>query len=241
MAQTGSWNGYTFEVSPNLIRSFEDDMTLKGSCETETKTKSHQKYVKRKNGDVAELSFSVRISALLGVTSVRDEALKFVKSANSGDKAYFYYGTKKLMASKLMLTSAEVTEIISLPGKPTKWVGCMVKLTFKQADNSGGGSSGSGGSKKKKRKKKSYKSSGTKSGSGAKPKVVGKLGEYAKKVIEDAKKASKEKIAGKGLAYQEGVVKKVTQTKDTGTPKSPTTGRPAGSGGAGGKVVAMTK
>lgn len=234
MAQTGSWNGITFEVSSSLIRSF-DDMTIKGSCETETKTKNHQKYVKRKNGDVTELSFSVVISALLGVTSVRDEAMSFVKDARHGESAYFYYGTKKLFATKLMLTSAEVTEIVSLPGKPEKWVSCVVKLTFKRSESGSGSGSGS---KKKKSKKKSVKSPGTKKSggkSGVPDKIKGALG-AVKSTIESAKKASKDKIKGVlgksgGLKHQEGVVKKVTQGKNTGTKKTATTGRSTKVGG----------
>lgn len=226
MAQLGSWNGYTFEVSPNLVRTFEE-MSLKGHCETETKTKSKQKYVVRKNGDVTELTFTVSISALLGVTDVRSEAEGFVKSANNGDKAYFYYGTKKLVAPKMMLTSAEITEIEPLPGEPTEWISAKVKSTFKQASNDGS----SGSSKKKKRKKKGRKGgSGGGNGNGNMTTtdwIKTGIG-VANAVIAVGKAASKSKLGSTltgGLAYQENVIRKVTTTGNSATKKLATTGR----------------
>lgn len=136
MAQTGNWNGYVFKVSSKLIRSFEE-MKLKGSCETEDKISNNQKYAVRKNGNVMELSFNITISALLGVTNVRNEAINMVKSANNGETAYFYYGSEKLVPAKMMLTSAEVTDITPMPSKPDKWIECKLAVTFKQGSNEG--------------------------------------------------------------------------------------------------------
>ena len=223
MTQTGSWKGYTFEVGPDLIRSFEE-MSLKGHCETETKTKGKQKYVVRKNGDVTELTFSVGISAILGVTDVRGEALNLVKSANNGDKDYFYYGTKKLVTYTLMLTSAEVTEIDPLPGNADTWISCNVKLTFKQADNAGDSSSG----KKKKRKKKSAKGNGTGDGAGGgdKPVTQPHFADHTE-LTKLAKDASKNKIPTGGLQYYTDLAKKAQSGKNTGNAKIITTGRSA--------------
>lgn len=234
MAQTGSWNGYTFSVSSKLIRSFEE-MTLKGSCETENKTAGAQNYVSRKNGDPMELSFSVVISALLGVTDVRREAIGLVKSANKGDAAYFYYGSKKLIPPKMMLTQAEITDIDPMPKKPNQWISCTARLTFKQAsDNNGkaGGESASGS------KKSSVKGSGAK-----KPGNKNATTDIAKKVaagitavgtvISLAKQASSGKLLSAvtgGLAYQESVVKKV-QVKNTQQSKPANTGRIPSAGG----------
>ena len=162
MAQIANWNGHTFEVSSKLIRSFQD-LALKGSCETEDKTSGGQKYVSRKNGNPAELTLTVSLNAFFGVTDVRYEAMAYVKEANEGATEYFYLGTQKLVSSKMMLITAEVTEYVPMPGNADVWISCDVKLTFKQADK-GDGNSGDGGGKKKKKKKKSNRAGGTGTG-----------------------------------------------------------------------------
>ena len=101
----GSWNGYTFVVSPTLIRGF-DGLTIKGSCETKDKTKSKQKYVKRKAGQPTAISLTVQLNALTGVTNVRSEAMDLVSVSKKGTSAYFYIGTSKLVPSKVMLFTA---------------------------------------------------------------------------------------------------------------------------------------
>ena len=145
MATIANWNGHTFEVSPNLIRGFTE-LTIKGSCETTTKNANKQKYVKRKYGEVPEISMVVGLNALTGVTDVMSEAMAFISEATAGKTAYFYMGTKKLIAAKVMLVSAEVVEIVNLPGSGETWISCNVKLTFKQGAKSGKSSSSSGSS-----------------------------------------------------------------------------------------------
>jgi len=156
MAKIAKWNGHSFEVSKKLVRSIEN-LTIKGSCETEDKTKGGKKFVSRKNSQATQISFTVQLNALMGVTNVRKEAMTYVKQAENGATAHFYIGSEKLMAAKLMLTSAEVEEIVFLPAQPRKWISCSVKLTFKRGSNddgsmdgktsgdSGGGGSGGGG------------------------------------------------------------------------------------------------
>lgn len=217
-------------------------MTLKGSCETETKTAGNQNYVRRKNGDTMELSFSVLISALLGVTDVRREAVGFVESANRGDTAYFYYGNKKLIPYKMMLTSAEITDIDPMPKKPNKWISCSARLTFKQAGDSDASSSSDSGSKKQ-----SVRGTGAKvTAGGNTPKVQGLAGKVTAGIAatgavrEQGKIASKDKLVGTstggtstggGLNYQEGIIKKVQQTTNTAQPKPANTGRVPITGG----------
>ena len=136
MAEIGKWNRHTFIVSPTLIRSF-NGLTLKGSSETGEKTSGSQKYVTRKSGAPLEVSLTVQLNAATGC-DVRNEAKQFVADARSGAKDYFYIGGTKLLACKLMLTEASVTETEIAPGG--KWVSCSVKLTMKQASKSSGSS-----------------------------------------------------------------------------------------------------
>lgn len=165
MAEIGKWNRHTFIVSPTLIRSF-NGLTLKGSSETGEKTSGSQKYVTRKSGAPLEVSLTVQLNAATGC-DVRNEAKQFIADARSGAKDYFYIGGTKLLACKLMLTEASVTETEIAPGG--KWVSCSVKLTMKQASKSSGSSGGkpasgkkSGGSKKVSvRKKKTTTTSKT--------------------------------------------------------------------------------
>lgn len=220
MAQIASWNGHTFEVSSQLIRSFRD-LTLKGSCETEGKTSGNQEYAKRKKGKGAELTISVALSALLGVTDVRSEALAYVKEANDGASEYFYLGTQKLVAAKMMLTSAEVTEYICMPGNADEWISCDVKLTFKQA---GKGSAGKTG-----KKKKSNRSKGAKKGSFWKQAVEGlKAGIAAANAIPEAGKNGSLNKLPRGTAGSQATSlfsKNTNKVRNSSTRKNPTTGR----------------
>lgn len=229
MATMANWNGHTFEVGADLIRSFED-LTIKGSCETEDKKKSKQGYVKRKQGQPREISFNLPLSALLGVTNVRSEAMAYVNEASNGETAYFYIGTKKLIKAKVMLTSAEISEVVTMPGKGEKWISCVVKMTFKQAtqDNDGGSSSGSG----KKKKKKRTRSSGNGNGNKPRDRIIGAstevdaiTGAAPSVTIAQAKAASKGKIAGSAFLSNLAVAKKTQTTKDTSTKTTATTGR----------------
>ena len=153
MAQIGSWNGHTFEVSANFIRGFTD-LTVKGSCETKDKKQSKQKFVKRKNSQPAEIGLTVSLNALTGVTDVRGEAIAFVKEAAAGKKAYFYIGTAKLVTAKVMLVDASVDNVqFSGPN----WVSCDVKLTLKQAGKATNATSSKSAKKKSVRKKSTKK------------------------------------------------------------------------------------
>ena len=210
-------------------------MTLRGSCETETKTKDGQKYVVHKNGDVAELTFTIGLSALLGVTDVRKEALDFVTAANKGERAYFYYGSKKLIPAKLMLTSAEISDIEPLAKKPDKWISCSVKVTFKQAGAKGGAASS--GTSKKKSTKAAGTSGSQADGSGFFSKVTNRVNDVLKKcnkIIEDAKKASKDKVqqADGRFEYYVGVSQKTQQSANSAAKVHATTGRATSVGAA---------
>lgn len=240
MAQIANWNGHTFEVSAKLIRSFQD-MALKGSCETEDKTSGGQKYVSRKNGNPAELTLNVSLSAYLGVTDVRYEALTYVKEANEGATEYFYLGTQKLVSAKMMLITAEVTEYMPMPGNADIWISCEVKLSFKQADK-GDGSSGDDSGKKKKKKKRSNRTGGT----GGTGNPASWFQRTANNVIQAGKIASACKLtsgaagtkqAGGGTAAQQIFATNTKKGTISSQKKNPTTGRSIG--GATSKVKAV--
>lgn len=144
MPEVGRWNEHIFSVSPNVIRSFSD-LSIRGAADTEDKSTGNQKYVSYKNGKAAEISMTALLSALTG-NDVREEAMAFVDEARRGCAGYFYLDGKKLVTCPLMLVEASVseTEISSA----NQWIGCKVKLTFKQSgkyDGESGGSGGSGG------------------------------------------------------------------------------------------------
>lgn len=152
MAEIANWGKHKFIVSPSVIQSFRD-MTIKASCETKDKTSDNQKYVERKSGEATTITFTVELNALTGVQDVYGEAQLFRQEASEGATEYFYLGPSKIIPAKVMLTSAEISQIVYAPGKGNVWISCDVKLTMKQAsatEGSGGGSgsgsgSGSGG------------------------------------------------------------------------------------------------
>lgn len=161
MATIASWNGHTFEVNSKLIRGFTG-LTLKGGCETTDKNTNGQKYLERKYGEIPELSLTTQLNMLTGVTDVFTEATTWVNDAIFGAADYFYMGSRKLFPAKMILVSAEITELVTMPGAGDIWVSCSVKLNFKQGSPRDGdevaepdtGSGGGGDTGKKKSAKK---------------------------------------------------------------------------------------
>ena len=131
MPQIASWGKHKFVVSPSLIQSFQD-LSIKGSTETTDKTANNQKYVERKAGEAAQVSFTVNLNALTGVKDVYAEAQQYITESMEGKTEYLYMGPSKIIPAKLMLTQAEVTEVVFAPGKGNVWISCNVKLTMKQ-------------------------------------------------------------------------------------------------------------
>lgn len=127
--ETGRWNGHKFLVSSSRIYSFKS-LKVKGSSELKDSKDSKREYVKRKKGSPAEVSLTIDLHGSAGC-NVRNEALLFIREAESGAKDYFYVGSKKLLPCKLMLVDASTEEIhISHSGA---WISASVKLTMKQA------------------------------------------------------------------------------------------------------------
>lgn len=232
MATIANWNGHTFEVSPKLIRSFTD-LSIKGSCETTDKNSDKQKYVERKYGDIPQISMTIELNAQTGVTDVYGEAQEFVKEATDGAAAYFYMGSSKLIPAKMMLTEAEVTEIVIMPGQGDKWISCRVKVKFKQGSVSDGSSGGSSGDKTGKESDKAtvktYKLKDLMAGTAKltediKANVTAGLNKL-KDQLSQAKAASQSKNMG-GIEFQNSIDPRKTAEKYLSSIKTnPTTGR----------------
>lgn len=157
----GKWGGHVFTVSPSLVRGFTD-LKIKGSCETNEKNGSKQKYYVRKYGNAREVSMTIGLNAYLGISDVQNEAMAFVDEATAGKSDYFYLGERKLFTSAMRLVNAEVAEIAHFPGKGNVWISCKINVTFKQGGGNEGGSSdssSSSSSKKSSTKKRSTKKS----------------------------------------------------------------------------------
>ena len=83
MALVGKWNGHKFQVSKKQFYSF-GDLTIKGSSETEDKTKDKQKYVKRKNGKPTEVSITVVLNAEIAGKTITETVQDRVVSKQGG-------------------------------------------------------------------------------------------------------------------------------------------------------------
>lgn len=140
--ETGRWNNHVFTVSPRLIRGFTG-LAIKGSSETEDMQSGSQYHIARKAGKPAEVGLTVSLSALTGCR-VREEAMALVNDARAGAHNYFYVGGKKLMTCQLMLTEANVENVVISPRGV--WVSADVHLTLRQCGANDGGFGGSGGS-----------------------------------------------------------------------------------------------
>lgn len=130
MPEIGRWNNLIFEVSPSVIRSF-NDLQIKVGSDTDTVEDNGQQYTKQKNRKPIEVSLTVQLHAGLGY-DVQSEANTFIQAALAGGVTnYFYVGSRKLVACPLMLTEATISRVMINAGG--KWIEADVALTFKQA------------------------------------------------------------------------------------------------------------
>lgn len=149
MPEIGRWNNLIFEVSPSVIRSF-NDLQIKVGSDTDTVEDNGQQYTKQKNRKPIEVSLTVQLHAGLGY-DVQSEANTFIQDALAGSVTnYFYVGSRKLVACPLMLTEATISRVMINAGG--KWIEADVALTFKQASLLDGtiapSTSGAGSSKR---------------------------------------------------------------------------------------------
>ena len=128
MSEMGRWNNHVFEVSPELIRSW-NGLTIKAGCETTDKDYQNKKHVDFKKGNATSVTLTVMLNAFTGC-DVRREAMDFLDDAQHGGKGYFYVGEEKLVPYELMLTDATVNEIQISPNG--LWIRADVALTLKQ-------------------------------------------------------------------------------------------------------------
>lgn len=144
MADLITWSGnggISFFIKSNEIRGVKD-FSISASAETEDKTQSSEKFIKKKNSGSYQISITAVLNAALGV-DVQTLALKMTEAARKGDTGYFYTATSKLFPSKFMATDAKVNNI-QMTGSG-KWSYCEVALTLKQCSKFDGGTSGSSG------------------------------------------------------------------------------------------------
>lgn len=211
MAEIGRWNNHIFEVSPTVMRSF-DDLTIVGKADTEEKTAGTQKYLSYKNGGAISVTMTILLSKFLGC-DVREEALAFVNEARKGSRDYLYLDGKKLVTCPLMLTNAEVSQTEIAAGG--QWVYAEVKVTFKQSDKcdgEAGGSSSSGGSGKSGSKKSGSGSSG--SSAGILDTALNVTGKFLSGVVTGLKALTGDKAATKSAQdYIKSQVQKVAKAK----------------------------
>ena len=143
MAVIAQWNGHTFEVGSKLIRGFTE-LSITGGCETTDKNTDKQKYKEHKYGEAPKITLTVQLNALTGVTNVWSEAMQYIDEAAAGATDYFYTGGYKLVPAKMMLTKAQVSEIVMMPGRGDEWISADVQLTFEQGTKLDGSSGGGG-------------------------------------------------------------------------------------------------
>lgn len=123
------WGSLKFGVDGTTATLF-DKMKISAECETEDKEASAQQYASAKAGKPVQVTFTMRLSTMLGV-DVQSTAIDVLNSAQRSGCDYLYQAGKKLFAFKLMMTKADVSEIITTPSG--KWAECQVDVTMRQA------------------------------------------------------------------------------------------------------------
>ena len=143
--------GFTFEIAETA--TLFDDLKFSGECAVEENTSGTAQYVSRKNGKAGQVSFTAILNAALGA-DVRKAALEFEAAARYGQTGTLVVGEEALLPYEMMLTKAEISEIVISPAG--KWVSAKAALTLRQAGTdgkesygedggSGGGAGGGGG------------------------------------------------------------------------------------------------
>lgn len=142
--------GFTFEIAETA--TLFDDLKFSGECAVEENTSGTAQYVSRKNGKAGQVGFTAILNAALGA-DVRKTALEFEAAARYGQTGTLVVGEEALLPYEMMLTKAEISEIVISP--TGKWVSAKAALTLRQAgidgkesygeDGSGGGGGGGSG------------------------------------------------------------------------------------------------
>lgn len=128
------WHGYEFVVSPSLVRSITD-LTVKTSCETETKKSDEDGYYDRgiayrKGANPSDVSFVVHYNAFMGC-DVRNEVYGLLLTAQDGVSDNLYIGGKRIISYQFMLTEANLQKVEI--ARNSKWKSAELVLTMKQS------------------------------------------------------------------------------------------------------------
>lgn len=148
MGTIGSWGRFKWAIKQNSIRSFTD-LSMKAGSDLDTSKKKKTDYVKRKNGQPREISFTVILNANTGC-KVKSDLDVLLNNAQNGLADYLYIGGKKVFSKKLMMTAASAKKFTI--GPKGQFVYAEVDVTLKQAQSSGGSSKKKGKSGTKGRK-----------------------------------------------------------------------------------------
>ncbi len=145
------WHDVKFYANAKEVRGFSN-LTVSGSVETQDQENERSKYVSKKNSKGFEISLTAYFDKRLGISDVKQEAMKLVNYGANGQTGYIYSNNKKLVTCVMMLTNAKAQKISMTP-KGT-WISCEVSMTLKMAsklsgldNNGGGGNKSSGGYK----------------------------------------------------------------------------------------------
>lgn len=133
-------------VSAKEIKSFKD-LKISTSLETEDQDDDNEKYVRRKNVGVTEVSFTVVLSSFAGV-NVKAEALAWHSAGKKSDSYYLYLSGEKPFTFRVLMTKVSIENVIIGPGGI--WISAEVKVTMKQSTKANGQIKGDGDKKKKK-------------------------------------------------------------------------------------------
>lgn len=154
MGVIAEWNGHQFVVEPTKIQSFKE-LSITGGIETKKSTTSgSDQSVSKKNGNARKVTLCAILNRSTGCEDVQAEAMNFVQEATDGAEDYMYCGGEKLLACKLMLTSAKVSQI-EMTGSGY-WTYAEVELTLEQStkmDGAAAKTTGGGGGGKTTTKK----------------------------------------------------------------------------------------
>lgn len=142
---------HKFYVKPKEIRSF-GGLKIKATLNTEDATVDGCKFTSKKGAGALEVTFTVYLDKRMGADPYKD-AKALVDGALKGETGYLYtQDGKKPWAARLMMTDAEIGNIMMQPN--SKWMYAEVIVTLKQcskgdgntqsADTGGGGDAGDG-------------------------------------------------------------------------------------------------
>ena len=126
------WGDIGFFVKPTGIRSFKG-MSIKSSTTTETEENGDDAYVKKKKNGAYEITFTAILDKRLGEGDVLGAARHILECCRNGYSGFVYTKGTKIVASRMMGTSANIQNVIVAPNGA--WIACEIQVTLKQCGN----------------------------------------------------------------------------------------------------------